>query len=184
MNEDEDKQLCAYCGTPALTGAEEPEHIFPAAINGRLTTRTVCVSCNRAAGREIDQPWLTDPFVLDLRFSQRIPDRRGNVLERSPMLTGMTDDGRRVTMRPDGTPVQMNTPVKFDEQTGEYTISAGDQAALDDQLEKQRRKAEKQAKAFTAVSRGRRQISLRFTLRTRPRPGLGTGRQPRSLSHF
>jgi hypothetical protein len=145
---DEDK-LCAYCGAPALTGTEEPEHIFPAAINGRLTTRTVCVPCNRSAGRDIDQRWLSDPFVLDLRFSARIPDRRGKLLDASPMLTGMTDDGRRLTMRPDGTPVQLNTPVSFDEETGEYTISAADQEALDEQLDKQRRKAERKGKSFT-----------------------------------
>jgi len=112
--------------------------------------RGACASsCNRSAGRDIDHPWLSDAFVLDVRFAARIPDRRGNVLDRSPMLTGMTEDGRRVTMRRDGTPEQLNTPVEFDEETGLYRISAGDQEALDAQLEKQRRKAERQGKEST-----------------------------------
>lgn len=101
------------------------------------------------AGKDIDQPWLSDPFVLDLRFSSQVPDRRGNLVTSSPLLTGMTDDGRYVTMRPDGTPAQLNTPVHIDEQTVEYTIRAGSEDALEEQIEKQRRKAEKQGKSFT-----------------------------------
>lgn len=144
-----DDDLCIYCGEPVLTGAEDPEHAVPAAINGRLITTAVCVPCNRQAGKEIDQPWLNDPFVLDTRFTDRIPDRRGNLVAASPMLTGMTADGRRVTMGHDGVPRQLNQPVTHDPATGMTTISASDQASLDAQIEKQKRKAQAAGKSFT-----------------------------------
>lgn len=142
--------VCAYCGLEVLDGHEEPEHAIPAAINGRLTTKTVCGPCNTSAGKDIDQPWLSDPFVLHVRFMAQVPDRRGNLLASSPLLTGQTDDGRRVTMRLDGTPIQLNTPATIDPSTGEATISAGSQQALDEQTAKQRRKAEAQGRTFTA----------------------------------
>lgn len=144
-----DEELCIYCGKPVLTGNEDPEHAVPAAINGRLTTDGVCVPCNRWAGKEIDQSWLGDPSVLDVRFSDRIPDRRGRLVTASPMLTGTTADGRRVTLGPDGHPRQLNTPVTRDPARGDMTISAPDQASLDAQMVKQKRKAEAAGKTFT-----------------------------------
>lgn len=93
-----------------LTGSEEFEHALPAAIGGRLTTNTVCVPCNRWAGRDIDQPWLDDPFVLDCHFEHQIPDRRGTI-NSSPFLTGKTEDWRWVSLGRDGVPVLRNAGV-------------------------------------------------------------------------
>lgn len=146
----DDSTVCAYCGRPTLTGNDEPEHAIPAAINGRFTTRAVCVPCNRWAGREIDQPWLNDPFVLEVRFEARVPDRRGKVLERSPFRTGVTQDGRRIELGPDGTPKLLNSVVRRDRETGEVHIVAPDQVTLDMLVERERRKAEPEGKSWTA----------------------------------
>lgn len=146
-----DEKVCAYCGQVALTGDEDPEHAVPAAIGGRLTTTTVCVPCNRWAGREIDQPWLDDPFVLDCRFEHEIPDRRGRTVDSSPLLTGKTDDGRWVTMGRDGVPVLRNAPVEIDEAAGVLRITAANPAALRAQTDKQVRKLRAAGRAVTPI---------------------------------
>jgi hypothetical protein len=150
----DDTRLCAYCGEPTLVGAEDPEHAIPAGINGQFTTRAVCVPCNRWAGHEIDQPWLNDPFVLDLRFEARIPDRRGKLLKRSPLLTGVTEDGRRIELGPEGTPELRNSVVRRDPEAGEVHIVAPDQATLDKLVERERKKAEAEGKTWTPGSQG------------------------------
>lgn len=147
--------LCAYCGREELTGAEDPEHAVPAAVAGRFTTTAVSVPCNRAAGRDIDQPWLDDPFVLGCRFQHAIPDRRGRIVDTSPFLTGRTEDGRWVTMGRDGVPVLRNTPVTVDEAADTLTISAADKDALAEQIDKQRRKLERAGRSLGAVRAGR-----------------------------
>lgn len=146
-----DEKLCAYCGHAVLTGDEDPEHAVPAAIAGRLTTTAVCVPCNRWAGREIDQPWLDDPFVLDRRFEQAIPDRRGRTVESSPLLTGRTSDGRWVTMGRDGVPVLRNDPVTIDETTGVMRITAADEEVLKAQVDKQVRKLQAAGRTVTPI---------------------------------
>lgn len=147
-----DEKVCAYCGEPALTGAEDPEHAVPAAVGGRFTTTMVCAPCNRWAGREIDQPWLDDPFVLDSRFEHEIPDRRGRTVDSSPLLTGRTEDGRWVTMGRDGTPVLRNAPVEVDKAAGTLRITAADSAALKAQTDKQVRKLRAAGRTVTPIA--------------------------------
>lgn len=126
-----------------LTGSDDPEHAVPAAINGRFTTRTVYVACNRWAGEEIDQPWLDDPFVQHIRFTHGIPDRRGNTIESDPLLTGTTADGRRITLGRDGRPKQLNSPVDRSKLPSEFRISARDQEDLDRLTDRELRRAGK-----------------------------------------
>jgi len=150
-----DERVCAYCGESTLTGVEDPEHAVPAAVGGRFTTATVCVPCNRWAGREIDQPWLDDPFVLDCRFEHEIADRRGRTVDASPLLTGKTEDGRWVTMGRDGAPVLRNAPVEVDEAAGILRITAADPAALKAQTDKQVRKLQAAGRTVTPIETGK-----------------------------
>lgn len=140
------RTICAYCGHARLTGDEEPEHAIPAAINGRYTTRTVCVPCNRWAGRYIDSPWLNDPIVMDIRCTSQVPDRRGKVLQRSPLLAGTAEDGRRVALVPDGQPVLLNSVV--DRRDDQVRIIAPDEATLAALIEREKRKVEADGKTW------------------------------------
>lgn len=184
MSVSDDSTLCAYCGEPGLAGNEEPEHAIPAAINGRFTTRPVCVPCNRWAGQEIDQPWLNDPFVLDVRFQARIPDRRGKLLQRSPLLTGVTEDGRRIELGSDGTPELRNSVVRRDTESGEVHIVAPDQATLDKLLERERKKAEAKGRSWTADAQSSMpdwpQLSATGMVWPRPMGAHGGQGQPRA----
>lgn len=140
-----DTAACAYCGETVLDGSEAVEHPLPAGLNSRWTTRAVCDACNLWAGRYVDAPFLGDPVVRDLRFTHQIRDRDGRlVVHDSPLLTGTTADGQRVTMERDGTPRALYPVVR--EQDGELHIIARSEAELADILGKRRARAERGGK--------------------------------------
>lgn len=145
-----DETICAYCGEQNLHGNEQPEHVLPRAVNGRLVARTVCDRCNAWAGRHVDRPWLDDPFVRDARFIYAIPDRHGNVPDHSPMLTGTTTDGTRVSLGRDGVPVALNSPVSRNPATGEIQIRARNREDYDRLLAREARRAEAAGLTLTA----------------------------------
>jgi hypothetical protein len=139
-----DTGVCAYCGETVLDGSETVEHPIPAALNSRWTTRAVCDACNSWAGRYVDTPFLGDPVVRDLRFSHRIRDRAGRlVVHDSPLLTGTTAEGQRVTMQRDGTP-RAHPVVR--EQDGEVRIIASSETELAAIFGKLRARAERDGK--------------------------------------
>lgn len=124
------RDICVYCALPKLTGSEDPEHVLPAAVNGRLVIKAACNPCNRWVGSNVDQPWLNELFVLSARYQHQIADRNGNVLDYDPLLAGATADGTRLRIGRDGQPVALNSPVLRDAQTGEVQIHAKDEEDL------------------------------------------------------
>lgn len=144
--------VCAYCGGAALNGDERPEHPLPETVNGRLTTRLVCDPCNSWAGKNVDQPWLSDPFVGHQRFVHRIPDRRNKVLEYDPLLAGVTAEGVQIRMDEHGRPLALNSPVTFDPDSGTYQIRAKDEEDMKRLFDRIAKKAAAEGKTATPSS--------------------------------
>jgi hypothetical protein len=68
--------------------------------------------------------------------------RQGHVLTRSPFVSGVAADGRRVGLGADGTLVLLNRVVERDAETGVARITAPDQVTLDKLIARERHKAE------------------------------------------
>lgn len=88
---------CFYCGNERPSGS--PEHIVPAHLGGRLTTRAVCGDCNHRAGEEIDDPLAT---FLMVQIPKALNDVRNiRRLSRTPQVVADAIDpaGQDVTLK-------------------------------------------------------------------------------------
>lgn len=168
----EPSELCAYCTTVALTGDEKPEHPIPASLGASLTVNTVCDACNEWAGREIDQPFLTDPLLQAHRslVGQRDP-RRGKKARRvtSPLLQGHTAGGDFITVDPEtGQPTRRSRIVDLGDDRQQ--IRASNQEEAERLLERARKRAAAEGKEIKieGEERGefRPEITVNFSMRT------------------
>jgi hypothetical protein len=138
-------RICAYCGEPVLTGAERPEHPLPRALGSSLMVFTACDPCNAWAGREVDQPFLDDDWLLIHRADHDVRDPRhpGRPI-RHPLRRGFTEDyGERMEVRVDeGWKPHLGGRI-IDKGNDEIQIVAGSQ----EQAEKLLRRVERDAAA-------------------------------------
>lgn len=135
-------RLCAYCAERRLDGSQRAEHPLPAALRSSIRVYCVCDPCNDWAGREIDQWFLDDPLILELRSSldvrdPRHPDRRIP----SPLLRGHDENGLWITADPEGSP-QLPDGRIIDLGKGSFRVVAGDQERAEEVLGKFRDRAE------------------------------------------
>lgn len=75
-----------------LTGTQRPEHPIQAAIGSSWQVFTVCDPCQEWANVNVDQPFLDDDFILELRSRHDIRDQRHGAGRRvaSPLSRGHT----------------------------------------------------------------------------------------------
>jgi hypothetical protein len=115
-----------------------PEHILPASIRAELITHRVCTPCNRWAGEEIDQPWLSEVHVKNARQRWQIPDRRGNPAP-SVSYPGKLGDGGEALVRIIGEQVNIRRlPSKVDHGDS-ITLTGYDQKEYEKIVERLRR---------------------------------------------
>jgi hypothetical protein len=76
--------MCIFCAS----GENIPtvEHVFPEAVGGALTIRSVCKPCNDRLGSDVDVHLTDDPLVRMICLGLRIPGKDGSV--RSPLHGG------------------------------------------------------------------------------------------------
>lgn len=135
--------VCVACGKPVLTGTEKPEHPIQAAIGSSWETFTSCDDCNGWASKEIDQPFLNDDLILELRSRYDVRDVRHSGRTRripSPLLRGYTEDGFYVVADEEGKPHVRSSRVERGED-GEFFITAGSEEEMERLLNDLRVKA-------------------------------------------
>jgi hypothetical protein len=125
-----------------LDGSQRPEHPLPAALRSSIRVYCVCDPCNDWAGREVDQWFLDDPFILELRSSldvrdPRHPDRRIP----SPLLRGRDENGVWIVANDDCNP-QMPDGGYVDNGDGSFGIVAPDAERAEQLLAKFRARAD------------------------------------------
>jgi len=86
-------ERCLYCAAPATSA----EHAVPQAIGGRLWANILCPEHNRTIGVRSDEPFIEN--VRPLVNLLRVRRHDGNV---GVSFEGRTDDGRTLTVTPDG----------------------------------------------------------------------------------
>lgn len=141
--------VCAYCAEPVLTGCERPEHALPAALRASIRVWTVCDPCNTWAGQEVDQPFLDDPFIRELRSRHDVRDPRHPYRRvESPLAHGFTAEGVHVAADKTWTPRIVSGRI-VDHEDGSVDIIAGDQVEADRLAERVRKRAEAEGKTAT-----------------------------------
>lgn len=87
--------LCPYCGERRPDSERSDEHVLPAAIGCELITDLVCFDCNQRAGKEVDDPFLDELWVREMRHRHQVPDRRGRIPGPPVIESELTSDGSR-----------------------------------------------------------------------------------------
>jgi hypothetical protein len=122
-------KVCVYCAEPRLTGDQRPEHPIPAAIGSSWQVFTVCDRCNDWADVHVDQPFLDDDFILELRSSHDIRDQRHGTGRRvaSPFSRGHTPEGLYVVADEEWQQPHVRGRILEGSGENEFRIVAGDE---------------------------------------------------------
>ncbi len=160
--------ICAYCAEAVLDGSQRPEHplqALQAALGSSLQVFTVCDPCNDWADREVDQPFLNDLFVLEMRSAVRIRDHRRGTRGRvppSPLLRGHTAEGEFFFIDDAGV-LRQGKPHVRDLGDGRYQISAGTEVEARRALEEFTRRAQRDGHTVSVVDTGSRRFRFEVT---------------------
>lgn len=88
---------CSYCAIVKPDEERSLEHPLSQTLGGGgWATRNVCSSCNTYAGREIDEPFARQIWVLWDRHRYEVPDARGDVPRAPRIVSRLKATGERV----------------------------------------------------------------------------------------
>jgi HNH endonuclease len=144
---------CWYCGLALLQVDDPAEHVVPASLGAELTTDRVCAPCNKRAGLEIDQPFLSDWLV---RMSRRRWDVRDTRRARGEPPPRPRDeltlrDGTRVKAREDG----LEVIPQVDRDDTKALIRAGTDAEVAAMVKKLEERLAREGKTLTRTTEHR-----------------------------
>ncbi len=125
--------LCTHCAERLPAARRSVEHPLSQAIGGQgWATPDVCIACNASGGRDVDDPFVSEPFILAARHRHQVPDPRGEVPP-APRLYGKLENGLPMYLElgRDGASVhRVPAPEHRDESSERYTVDLGDAEAL------------------------------------------------------
>ena len=88
---------CLFCKQDS-SSSRSREHILPESLGNLsyvLPPGVVCDSCNNYFSRKVEKPFLESAAIMELRFRQALPSKRGKV----PAMKGMIAPGFQATVR-------------------------------------------------------------------------------------
>jgi hypothetical protein len=180
MSSSKRAKRCWFCGQRHVRPGDPPEHILGAAIGAELTTDAVACSCNKRAGKEVDQPLANDPFVAFNRVFYDIRDRRGN-RPPNPVRGATLEDGTPVALETRNGPWEATVVPYVREQEDRLIITAGSVEEAEELIAK---KSERTGQKFRVVEERRSQeehprvlftLSLDTRIRVRARAKMVLG---------
>jgi hypothetical protein len=130
----EETFLCTTCAQRLRVGERSVEHPLSQALGGQgWSTPSVCKTCNRTAGVEVDAPFARETFVLAMRHLHGIPNPRGEVPPAPRLYGKLVENGLPVCLElgRDGARTR-RVPVaeKLDESSERYTVETGEAEEL------------------------------------------------------
>jgi hypothetical protein len=87
---------CLFCKEPSAVSRSR-EHVIPESLGNRtlvLPAGVVCDACNNYFSRKVEKPFLDNPTIRHLRYSEAVPTKRGSV----PTLRAFVAGGGAATL--------------------------------------------------------------------------------------
>jgi hypothetical protein len=125
---DAESFVCPYCGGTKNRSEQSVEHPLPRAIGGAgFSSPDYCDPCNKRAGREVDQPFVSHVTILAMRHVHGVPDSGGEIPPAPRVFGDIDTGGRGYVELGSGLPARRVPEKTHEDETHiTYTVEEGD----------------------------------------------------------